>query len=89
MNLTKLQPTEMLIFVLIRIIMINNTASYFIHIGDLQIDCSVIASNLSIGLSDAVSKKQATFIFDPKISFQKINELSVAYIGTIENASTV
>jgi hypothetical protein len=69
--------------------MINNTASYFIHIGDLQIDCSVIASNLSIGLSDAVSKKQATFIFDPKISFQKINELSVAYIGTIENASTV
>jgi asparagine synthetase B (glutamine-hydrolysing) len=69
--------------------MINNTASYFIHIGDLQIDCSVIASNLSIGLSDAVSKKQATFIFDPKISFQKINELSVAYIGTIENTSTV
>ncbi len=50
--------------------MINNTASYFIHIGDLQIDCSVIASNLSIGLSESVTKKQATFIFGSEISFQ-------------------
>jgi hypothetical protein len=43
--------------------MINNTASYFIHTGDLQIDSSVIASNLSIGLSGAVIKKAGYFYF--------------------------
>jgi asparagine synthetase B (glutamine-hydrolysing) len=65
--------------------MSNKTASYFVHIGDLEIDNTIIAANLSIDVSNSIKKERTTFIFDNEISFKKYNDYEIAYVGVIVN----